>query len=145
MGDAKMAIKGITITAVSSSILVSALEVADANATQAGRSKGGWIRLAKCQGSAAEPYVIAARPVSTDRQVQFSCSCPDYLYRKSKIPGACCKHMSRFFAESATKPGEFWFYKAGVSFVAAVAAEIVGGAAVAQLPIHKHKANEQAA
>lgn len=145
MGDAKMAIKGVTITAVSSQVLVSALEVADSCATAAGRSRGGWIRLAKCQGSAAEPYVIAARPVRTDRKVQFSCSCPDYIHRKSKIPGACCKHMSRFFAESATKPGEFWFYRAGVSFVAAVAAEMVGGSAAAMLPISKYAANEQTA
>lgn len=130
-----MAIKGITITNVSTPVLVAAFEVADSVATSSGRSAGGWVRLAKCQGSAEEPYVIAVRAVQTERKIQFSCSCGDFKFRKSKIPGACCKHMSRFFQESSNVPQQFWFYKAGQAFVLAVAASVVGQLEAKKLPI----------
>jgi hypothetical protein len=137
-----MADTGIKIASISSSILLAALEVADSCATDAGRSKGGWIRLARVQGSAESPYVIAVRRVSTDRKVQFSCSCPDFLYRKQKIPGALFKHQQRFFNECATKPGQFWFYKAGHAFTLSVLSQIV--ASVSALPIAAHKPSEAA-
>jgi len=131
----------LVISKVSVSVLKAAFEAADTCATTAGRSKGGWVRLAKVQGSAAAPYVIAIRPVSTERQYQFSCGCPDYLYRKSKVPGACCKHMQRFFQESTTTPGSFWFYKAGKAFVETTQALVRGRV---EVPVPCHEESEAA-
>ena len=101
--------------------LEKAYEVAAMTSTSNGRSPGGWIRLARVQGSASEPYVVAIRRISTPQRFQFGCGCPDWVYRKRRT-GALCKHQRMLFqGKSQTR---VWFYKAGTMFFQIITGEI---------------------
>jgi hypothetical protein len=98
---------------------------AEKASTPAGRSRGGWVRLARVEsrtGREVEPYVIAIRAIASDRSpVQFGCSCPDWVYRKQKT-GESCKHQREFLSHvggSSPRIG-LWLYKAGAAFTASI-------------------------
>lgn len=101
--------------------LSSAFTYADETATEAGRSNGGWVRLAKVAGSAPEPYVVAARKTASG--VQFACSCAHWKFRLSKT-GELCKHQEAFLnaGESPKGKHKVWYFKAGQSFATVLAA-----------------------
>ena len=122
-------------------ILTPAHAAADAVATEAGRSKGGWIRLCKVSGSAADPYVVSIRKVKTERGFQFGCGCADWRFRRNKA-GTLCKHQKAYLMNAIQNPGLFWMYKAGVAFAQAVADEL---APQIQQAIHGATADEKAA
>ena len=134
-------VTSIQIDALGEDILDAAYEAADMVATSAGRSKGGYVRLCKVEGSGASPYVVAIRQVKTDRKYQFSCGCRDWIFRRNKL-GTLCKHQKAFLAEAIDNPGKFWMYEAGVAFAASVAVQLgprVDAAVVG------HQADEKAA
>lgn len=96
--------------------------------TEAGQSAGGWVRLARMRNFSDRTtesdkqmtYVLAVRPVSTGREFQFGCSCPDWLHRKSKT-GEHCKHQKAFLEQSVKRgpKGGLWLYRAGRFFLSA--------------------------
>lgn len=95
---------------------------ADKVSTPAGRSRGGWVRLARIEsrsGRDVPPYVIAIRGIASEKTpVQLGCSCPDWLFRKMKT-GGTCKHQREFLAHlGGSAPGiGLWLYKAGAAFI----------------------------
>lgn len=141
MSTATKIVTKVEIESLGLEILHPAYAAADAAATPEGRSRGGWVRLCKVQGSAADPYVVAIRKVKTERQFQFGCGCPDWMYRRQKT-GQLCKHQRAYLMDAISNPSAFWMYKAGVAFAQAVAAAI---APQVQTAIASHKANEKAA
>lgn len=98
---------------------------ADKASTPAGRSKGGWVRLARIEsrsGRDVAPYVIAVRAVASEsKPIQFGCSCPDWIFRKAKS-GGTCKHQREFMSHlGGSSPATgLWLYKAGAAFIASV-------------------------
>lgn len=102
-------------------VLSKGWEVAHAASTEAGRSPGGWIRLARVKGLEEEPYVIAIRPAG--KGFQFGCSCKDWIYRR-RHTRTMCKHQRQFLTLAVSEPRRFWFYRAGHAFVSAVAVEL---------------------
>ena len=122
-------------------ILTPAFEAADAIASEDARSKGGWVRLCKVQGSAKSPYVVAIRKVKTERVFQFGCGCKDWIFRRQKT-GQLCKHQRAFLMDAIENPGKFWMYKSGVAFAQAVAEAL---APQVEAAIHGHQADEKAA
>lgn len=94
---------------------------AEEASTAAGRSRGGWVRLARIEsrsGREVAPYVIAIRAVASEHSpVQFGCSCPDWMFRKSKS-GGTCKHQREFLSHmGGSAPGiGLWLYRAGAAF-----------------------------
>jgi hypothetical protein len=131
----------IEIESLGLEILTPAYAAADEAASEQGRSKGGWIRLCKVQGSSADPYVVAIRKVGTPGGFQFGCGCKDWIYRRQKT-GQLCKHQRAYLAEAVENPGKFWMYRAGVAFAQTVATEI---APQVHTAIHGAKANEASA
>lgn len=95
---------------------------ADKVSTPAGRTQGGWIRLARVgsrTGRDVKPYVIAVRARNHARvPVQIGCSCPDWMFRKLRS-GETCKHQREFMAHiGGSAPNiELWIYKAGAAFL----------------------------
>lgn len=94
-----------------------AFEAADAVSSERGRSRGGYIRLGRVAGSAAEPYVIAVRMLKSGK-VQFGCGCPDWKFRRQSN-GTLCKHQQAVLTGGMSRKGSHrvWYYKAGVAFV----------------------------
>lgn len=131
----------IEIDALGADILDDAFAAADAVATDAGRSRGGFIRLCKVDGSGADPYVVAIRKVKTERKYQFSCGCRDWIFRRNKA-GTLCKHQKAFLANAIQNPNMFWMYEAGVVFAQSVAEQL---APMVETAIAKHNADEKAA
>lgn len=141
MSTATKIVTKVEIDSLGLEILSPAFAAADEAATPEGRSRGGWVRLCKVQGSAADPYVVAIRKVKTERQFQFGCGCKDWIFRRQKS-GQLCKHQRAFLMDAIQHPGKFWMYKAGVAFAQTVAAEL---APQVEAAIHGHKADEKAA
>jgi hypothetical protein len=131
----------IVIDSLGADILEEAFQAADAVATSAGRTRGGWVGLCKVQGSGSDPYKVAIRRVSSERQFQFGCACKHWIFRCNK-DGSLCKHQQDFLANAVQHPERFWMYKAGLAFAQAVASAL---APSVQTAIHGHKANEVAA
>jgi len=128
----------ISIDALGADILEDAYQAADAVATEEGRSRGGYIRLAKVDGSGADPYVVAIRRVKTERGFQFACGCKHWIYRCNKA-GTLCKHQKAYLADAIENPGKFWMYQAGVSFAASIAAQLEP---MIDTAVSKHTADE---
>jgi len=96
--------------------------------TDAGRRPGGWTRLARVRSLGDAPkegsvpsYVIAVREVSTAREYQLGCSCPDWIHRKSHT-GQPCKHQTLFLSRESknSDPRGLWLYRAGQAFLGRV-------------------------
>lgn len=95
-----------------------ALETAREASTENGKSRGGWVRLTRVQGSAADPYVVAVRELK-DGRIQFGCDCAHWKFRCNKA-GNLCKHQQASLTGGHPKPGaplHVWWYKAGEAFV----------------------------
>ena len=84
-------------------------------------SQGGWVRLAAVEGSAKDPYIIAARRLK-DGRVQFSCGCPHWRFR-CQTQGVICKHQQAFLCGGLLggKPAKIEWQTAGVFFLQTLA------------------------
>lgn len=102
-----------------------AFRVAKSAATRYGKATG-WIRLASVLSMDADrsqdgtKYVLACREVNDGTKIQFSCSCPDYIYRKQQT-GSLCKHQVSFLTQTPVRGFERWYYRAGLAFLQALA------------------------
>lgn len=101
-----------------------AFEAANAVSTQYGRSRGGYIRLARVAGSGAEPYVIAVRRLKNGT-IQFGCGCPNWIYKRQSS-GTLCKHQESVLTGGLNHKGKakVWYYKAGGAFVEVLGLEV---------------------
>lgn len=99
-----------------------ALAAASLASTPAGRRPFGWIRLARVAsmtGADTDPYVLAVRPLTTAREFQLGCSCPDWIYRQRKS-GGLCKHQIAFLSyqgDTSDARAGFWLYRAGKAYL----------------------------
>lgn len=102
---------------------IAAFEAADATSTDYGRKRGGYVRLARVTGS-EKPYVIAARRME-DGNVQFTCSCPNWIYRRQSS-GTLCKHQESLLTGGDNHRGHnrVWPYKAGEAWTAALGKKV---------------------
>lgn len=107
--------------------MVCAASVAIPASTEAGKTKAGWVRLARVasltEPKLVKPYVIAVRQAKDDNGIHFGCSCPDWVYRK-RHEGGFCKHQKAFLAHmKGTSPAEgIWLYNSGEMFLRTLAA-----------------------
>lgn len=99
-----------------------AFEAADAASTAYGRSKGGFVRLARVTSSVGTtPYVVSVRRLN-DGTIQFGCNCPNWIYRRQSS-GTLCKHQRSVLTGGENHRGHnrVWYYRAGQAFL-----EVIG-------------------
>jgi hypothetical protein len=102
-----------------------AFEAANAVSTQYGRSRGGYIRLARVSASGGgTPYVIATRRLKNGT-IQFSCGCANWKFKRQSS-GTLCKHQESVLTGGENHKGkaQVWYYKAGGAFVEVLGHEV---------------------